>query len=519
MKNFGREAEKKSGVSSDITLSQGRLMALFLVSQKINQISDLQKLLHEILHSAVTNLGAERGMIILSDESGESYQTVASESLKKGDIAFSSSIVKTTFESKKTLVISDLQSEPRFRDMDSAKELNILSFICVPLIVPGRNNPLGTLYIDQRVYKKEYTNEDVAFLKAFANLAAIAINNTGFVDQLLDENIQLRREVVKRYEFPGVIGQSKVMQKVFRAMKQILNDNCTVLLTGESGSGKEVIAKAIHYNGNRKDKPLLAINCGALPETLLEAELFGSVRGAFTGAVDRQGLFQAAHGGTLFLDEIHHTSEAMQVKLLRVLQDKEIRRVGGTKTTRVNVRLICATNEDLEKTIEEGRFRQDFYYRINVIAIHVPALRERAEDIPILAKHFLEKYCKEKNKRCRGFDQKALDALIHYDWSKNNIRELENEIERIVIFIKDGAEIRLRDLSEKIRSRMSVTKGVPGDLIKGEEGQPLTYEQFEKKYIRFILSQVGGNQNKAAKIMGIPRTTLRSKMKKLGLSR
>jgi Nif-specific regulatory protein len=518
MKNFEGKGEEKSS-APDMNLSLGRLKALFSVSQKINQVGDLQKLLHEILHSAIANLEAERGMVILSDESGERYQTVASESLEKGDIDFSSSVVQMTFESKKTIVISDLQSEPRFRDLDSAKELNILSFICVPLIVPGRNKPLGTLYVDQRIYKKKYTEEDVVFLEAFANLAAIAINNTSFLEQLLDENVQLRREVVKKYEFRGVIGQSKVMQKVFRVMKRILNDDCTVLLTGESGSGKEVIAKAIHYSGNRKDKPFLAINCGALPETILEAELFGSVKGAFTGALDKQGLFQAAHSGTLFLDEIHHTSERMQVKLLRVLQDKEIRRVGGTKTTKVNVRLICATNEDLEEAVEAGHFRQDFYYRINVVTIRVPALREHREDIPILAKHFLEKYCREKNKRCRGFGKKALDALTHYNWDKNNIRELENEIERTVIFVKDGAEIQLRDLSEKIRSRISVTKDVSEDLITDEEGQPLAYEQFERRYIRFILSQVGGNQNKAAKIMGIPRTTLRSKMKKLGLSK
>lgn len=505
--------------SNEFVLPYDRLMTLFHISHRINQISDIQKLLDEILHSAITNLGAERGMIILTDESGESYHTVASDSLQKEDIAFSKSIVRTTLESNKTLLNYDVSSDSHFKDATSVKKLHILSFICVPLSRPGQHKALGTLYIDQRISVKVFTPEDAAFLEAFANLAAIAINNTRFVEQLLDENVQLRREVVKKFEFPGVIGQSKVMHRVFRAMKQILNDDCTVLLTGESGSGKEVIAKAIHYNGNRKDKSFLAVNCGALPETILEAELFGSVRGAFTGALDKQGLFQAAHGGTLFLDEIHHTSEGIQVKLLRVLQDKEIRKVGGTKTTKVNVRLICATNEDLEEAVEAGHFRQDFFYRINVVTIRVPALREHRKDIPILAKHFLEKYCREKNKRCRGFDRKTLDALIQYDWDKNNIRELENEIERLVIFIKDGAEIKLRDLSEKIRYCISVTKDVTGDFVTGEAGRPLSHEQFERKYIRFILSQVGGNQNKAAKIMGIPRTTLRSKMKKLGLSK
>jgi Nif-specific regulatory protein len=517
VKEFNTDFRKTHGGDSKFTISPSRLMELFLVIQRINQINELQKLIDEILHSAITIIGAERGMIILTDETGEDYQTVASESLGKEDSAFSTSIVQATLDSKKTLMCANLQSDPRFKDSKSVKGLHILSFICVPLIVPGLNRALGTLYVDQRIYIKRFTKEDATFLEAFANLAAIAINNAMLMDQLVGENIELRQEVRKKYEFPGVIGQGKAMQKVFREMKQVLNDDCTVLITGESGSGKEVIAKAIHYNGNRKERPFLAINCGALPETLLEAELFGSVKGAFTGAVDKQGLFQAANGGTLFLDEIHHTSEAMQIKLLRVLQEKEIRRVGGTKTIKVNVRLICATNEDLRTTIQEGRFRQDFYYRINVVTIDVPALRDRREDIPVLANHFLEKYSKGKRKHFQRFDKRALEALIKYDWAENNVRELENEIEHAVIFAKGGNTIKLKDISEKIRVGVPTAIEIP-DLLINEEGGPLTYDNFEKKYISFILSKVDNNQTNAAKIMGIPRTTLRGKMKKLGLS-
>jgi transcriptional regulator with PAS, ATPase and Fis domain len=338
------------------------------------------------------------------------------------------------------------------------------------------------------------------------------------MEQLVNENIQLREEVGKKYSFPGVIAQSKAMQKVFKDMRKILNDDSTVLLTGESGTGKEVIAKAIHYNGNRKSKPFLAINCGALPETLLEAELFGSARGAFTGAVDKQGLFQAAQGGTLFLDEIHHTSEAMQIKLLRVLQEREIRRVGGTKNTKVNVRLVCATNEDLPKAVEEKRFRQDFYYRINVITIHVPPLRDRRDDITALAHHFLDKYSREKNKALRGFDQRALETLSNYDWAENNVRELENEIARLVIYAKEGSTIKISHLSEKVRKGVPRIESDKAIFLKGK-GTPLTYVQLEREYINNILSLVDGNQTEAAKLMGIPRTTLRSKMKKFGLTR
>jgi Nif-specific regulatory protein len=493
-----------------------RLMTLFQLNHRINQISNVQKLLKEILHSAIENVGAERGMIILFDESGEEYRTVASESLQAEDIAFSKTIVKKTVESKKTLLSFDLGSDARFRDATSVRKLNIVSFVCVPLIVPLQNKILGTLYIDQRISVKVFSKQDVSFLEAFANLAAVAISNANLIEQLISENIQLRQEVGQRYKFPGIIGQSKAMQKIFREMKQVLNDNCTILLVGESGTGKELIAKALHYNSNRKNKPFMAINCGALPETLLEAELFGSAKGAYTGAVEKQGLLQATNGGTIFLDEINHTSEAMQVKLLRVLQDKKIRRVGGTKSIQIDVRVVCATNEDLEKAIAENRFRQDFYYRINVVTIHVPPLRKRKDDIPILANHFLQKYCEEKNKRCRGFDDDAVEMLIRYGWQKNNVRELENEIERTVIFIKNGAPIRLRDLSENVRGAVA-TPSVAGNFLLDNKGKILDHQALEKKYIATMLNQFGGNKAKAARAMGIPRSTLQGKMRRYGL--
>ncbi len=500
-----------------IEVSHTRLMALFEISHRLNRITDLQKLLNEILNAAVSNIGAERGLIILTDDKGEDYYTVASQSLKDEDIRFSRSIVRETIESGKTSLSPDITSDTRFKDTESVQELHIVSFICVPLTIPEAQRPLGTLYVDQRTGAKVFTEEDVAFLEAFANLAAIAIKNTSTMERIVSENIRLRKEVESKYAFPGVIGHSKAIHKVFDSMKQILNDDCTVLLTGESGTGKEVLAKAIHYNGNRKDKPFLAINCGALPETLLEAELFGSVRGAFTGAVDKQGLFQAAHGGTLFLDEIHHTSEAMQIKLLRVLQEKEIRKVGGTKSTKVDVRLVCATNEDLHKAVQEKRFRQDFFYRINVVTIDVPALRDRREDVPDLAVHFLEKYAKAKKKKLHGFEKRALETLMKYDWAENNVRELENEIERSVIFAKDGGTIRLISLSDKIRNFAQPPKDVT-EFITDAHGQSLNHQEFEKKYIQHILTEAGGNKAKAAKIMGVPRTTLVSKMKKLGMT-
>jgi Nif-specific regulatory protein len=509
-----KAAVSANAETSGIELSPERLKILFQISQRISKISDIQSLLNELLHTAISNIGAQRGMIILTDERGQNYQTAASDVLKAKDLSFSTSIVRVALEEKKTLISDDLRGDARFKDAESVKGLKILSCICAPLIVPGLDTPLGTLYVDQRIYVKTFTAEDVAFIESFANLAAIAISNVHQVEQLLSENIRLRNEVGKKYEFAGIIGQSEAMQKVFRDVQKIVNDNCTALITGESGTGKELIAKAIHYNSKRKAEQFVAINCGALPETLLEAELFGSVRGAFTGAIDKKGLLQAADGGTVFLDEIHHTSHAMQVKLLRFLQEKEFRRVGGTKTIDVDVRMICATNEDLRKAIQDGRFRQDFYYRINVVTINVPPLRERNVDIPILAEYFLNKYAKEKGKHFRKFDKSALDALMDYDWAENNVRELENEIEHAVIFAEDNHMIRFTDLSEKLRGEVAVAEQTT-DLLTGKNGQPLRLEDFERKYIYYILNQAKGNKTKAARLMGIPRSTLMGKLRKL----
>ena len=508
------KGNKKMNKNAKVELSSERLKILFQISQRINKLRDIKTLLDELLHTAITSIGAERGMIILTNDRGNDYRTVASESLKSENISFSTSIIRAALKDKKTLLIEDLREDPRFKNAESIKDLNILSCVCVPLILPGLEPPLGTLYVDQRIYVKTFTPEDAAFLEAFANLATIAINNVQQVEQLVSENIRLRSEIGKKYEFSGIIGKSRVMQKVFRDMQKVMNDNCTVLITGESGTGKELIAKAIHYNSIRKEKPFIAINCGALPETILEAELFGSVKGAFTGAVDKSGLFQAADGGTVFLDEIPHTSHAMQVKLLRFLQDRKVRRLGGTKMFPVDIRLICASNENLQNAIRDGRFRQDFYYRINVVTITIPPLRERREDISILAQHFLEKYAREKKKEFTQFAKNALDALVYYNWIGNNVRELENEIERAVIFAPDRSVIMLEDLSEKVRTGVSISE-LAMDIM---DSIP-TYENFEKQYIKTVLARVKGNKAEAARLMGIPRSTLRSKMRKLGLGK
>ena len=264
--------------------------------------------------------------------------------------------------------------------------------------------------------------------------------------RLLAENIQLKQELQSRYRFDGIVGDSRKMQEVFKIVERVASSNATVLVRGESGTGKELIARAVHYNSPRRDKPFIAVSCAALPETLLESELFGYEKGAFTGAVGQKaGRFELAHRGTLFLDEIPDISPAMQVKMLRVLQEREFERVGGTKPVRVDVRLLAATNRDLEQAVANGEFRPDLYYRLQVIQIFLPPLRERREDIPALVEHFIEKFNKENGKNIKFVSPEAMDLLMKYNWP-GNIRELENAIERGVVLADAGSELITPDL-------------------------------------------------------------------------
>jgi len=274
-------------------------------------------------------------------------------------------------------------------------------------------------------------------------------------ERLKEENLILHQEAEWKYDFQNIIGQSKAMQEVFRLMRKIIPTDTTILLLGETGTGKELIARAIHYNGPRKDKLFVAQNCAALPDTLLESELFGHVKGAFTGAItEKKGLFEIADGGTIFLDEIGDTSPALQQRLLRVLQEGEIRRLGDDRVIKVDVRIISATNKDLQEKMREGSFREDLYYRLNVFPIRVPPLRERREDIPLLANHFLKKYCKKLGKNIPGFDKEALNLLMAAPFP-GNVRELENEIQRAVALVDEGQPITADILSENIRGGQS----------------------------------------------------------------
>ena len=318
----------------------------------------------------------------------------------------------------------------------------------------------------------------------------------------------LRGEVEQRYRFGALIGKSKQMQTVFELIRRVAGVRSTVLVTGRSGTGKELVAKAIHYNGARKDKPFVAINCAAIPEMLLESELFGHVKGAFTGATDtKPGLFEEADGGTLLLDEIGELPPAMQAKLLRTLQDRQVRRVGSTRSVEVDVRLIAATNHDLNALVGEGRFREDLYFRINVISIDVPPLVEHPEDIPLLVQHFLERYAAEHGRPTPAMSPDAFKAFMSYDWP-GNVRELENAIERAVALSTGGA-IQPSDLPGTVTGKQD-------DLLKARADEAMTLRRLEDRYILEVLERTGGNQVQAAQILGIDRKTLYRKLKALG---
>jgi len=334
---------------------------------------------------------------------------------------------------------------------------------------------------------------------------------------LLLENLLLKQQLKGKYKFENIVGNGRSMQEVFSVMDKVLNTDSTVLIQGESGTGKELVAKAFHYNGPRKDKPFVAINCAAIPNELLESELFGHVKGSFTGAVaNRSGKFEMANNGTIFLDEIGSMNPYLQGKILRVLQEKEIERVGGGKPTKVDVRVISATNVDLQKAVKEGRFRDDLFYRLNVIQIHMPSLRERVEDIPLLVAHFLKKYNAKMNKEIKGFASGVMDCLAAYDWP-GNVRELENVIERAVA-LTDGKYIKESALPQTLTGYT----GSPASAIKAwipEKGTDLSneVERFEAAMIKMALVKSEGVRSKAAELLNLKRTTLIEKMKRLNI--
>jgi len=332
------------------------------------------------------------------------------------------------------------------------------------------------------------------------------------------ENLALKKQLKNKYKFENFIGDSTQMNKVFRVIEKVADTDSTVLILGESGTGKELVARALHYHSSRRDKPLVPVNCGAIPEDLLESELFGHEKGAFTHAIKtRIGRFELADGGTIFLDEVAEMSPHLQVKLLRILQEQEFERLGATKTIRCDVRILAATNKDLDKLVQEGAFREDLYYRLKVIPIEIPPLRDRRTDIPLLVHHFLENTSRNKKKNIKGISKDVMRAFMGYDWP-GNVRELENIIERMVI-LTEGTSLTMDDVPEKIACKQVSEQ--PIKAVIPDEGISLSnaINEYERQLIITALEKAEWVKNRAAKLLNMNRTTLVEKIKKQGIDR
>jgi Nif-specific regulatory protein len=412
-------------------------------------------------------------------------------------------------------IVNDVSQDDRFYDgLNSKEDFKTRSMICVPLRT--RKGFLGVFY----ALNKEsgaFTERDEKILEIISGTIAVSLENARLYGELKDHVHSLEREkrlllnqVRAEAGFKEIIGSSSPMRRMFELMEKVLDTTTTVLIQGETGTGKELIAKVIHYNGPLKNKPFVAENCGALPENLLESELFGHVRGAFTGAIaNKKGLFEIADGGTIFLDEIGEMSPLMQVKVLRVLQEGEFRPVGGSRNLKVNVRVIASTNRDLSEQIEKGQFREDLYYRINIFQITPPPLRQRKEDILALANHFLEKCAKKNNKVVPILTPQTLDLLIKYDWP-GNVRELENEMERAQTMACGGKTISYELLSDKIK-RLHKDHHFD-DAEESETTLKDAVRRVERRMIEEALKYSGGNQSRAAKKLGLSRQGLLNKL-------
>jgi len=371
----------------------------------------------------------------------------------------------------------------------------------MPVIMMTAYGSIDTAVEAMKIGANDYITKPVDLRDLLLRISKVHMENL-----LLQENRLLRMEVRKKFEFSNIIGKSRKIQAVFSLIEKVASSSSTVIIYGGSGTGKELVAKAIHYNSPRTDQPFIPFNCSAIPETLVESELFGHTRGAFTGAIQtKKGLFEEAHGGTLFLDEISTVLPSVQVKLLRVLQEKEVMKIGSTERTKIDVRMIAATNEDLETNMKNGKFREDLFYRLHVFPIFLPDLKERKEDIPLLAYHFLDLYSKEVKKEIKGISKEAMNLLLEYHWP-GNVRELENAIERAVI-MADGEFLTPQDLPGDL------TEGFSLLIRRGAKGHK-SLDEIKAEYIAQILKQTNGNKKTAAEILKVnPRTLYRFEKK------
>jgi Nif-specific regulatory protein len=515
----GREAAPKMEPGPDVEGAEDarKLAMLVEVSQALTGTLNLQAGLYGALEVLERRCGALRGAITLLEEGTGMLVVEAALGYPRpsGRVRYriGEGVTGMVAQSGTPAMVPRVSREPRFlhRAADRAQRGDEITFICVPIALDGAT--AGTLSIEQLYVPGRDGGRTVSALRITAGMIAQALRIQRLIDaerrQLVEENTQLRQELRQHYDFTHLIGNSGPMRRVFEEVGQVVGTTATVLIRGESGTGKELIAHALHQHSPRAGKPFVRVNCAALPETLVESELFGYERGAFTGAqARRKGRFELADGGTLFLDEIGELSPSTQARLLRVVQEREFERLGGTSTIAVDVRLITATNKDLEQAQVDGTFREDLYYRLNVFTIWVPPLRERKSDILLLADHFVEKYARLHARSIKRISTPAIDMLVSYHWP-GNVRELENTIERAVL-VADGDVIHGHHLSPTLQ-----TAEGSGTVVSGSLGEAVA--TFESNLIQDALKTTHGNRARAARLLSTTERIINYKIRRYGI--
>jgi len=496
------------------------LALLFEISEILERSMDLRDEMGPVLETIAKHTGMVRGTLtLLNRNTGEiiieAAHGLSPRQQERGRYRPGEGIVGRVVQSGRPMVIPSISNEPCFLDRtESRKDVSKdeIAFICVPIRIGSET--IGALSVDRLFDVNVNLNEDVRLLLIIASMIAQAtrIRQEAMEERqrLIDENRRLQMELERRFRPANIIGNSSAMDEVFRLVAQVAQSDSTVLIRGESGTGKELVAQAIHYSSPRAERPFIKVNCAALPETIIESELFGHEKGAFTGAINqRKGRFELADGGSIFLDEIGDLSPLMQIRLLRILQEREFERVGGNMTLRVDVRVIAATNRDLESMMKEWKFREDLYYRLNVFPVHIPPLRERRADILDLANHFVEKYSKANHKTVRRISTPAIDMLTRYHWP-GNVRELENCIERAVLLSTDDV-LHGHHLPPTLQT---------ADATGTEMKQTLqaALDTVEQEMIIEALKDSRGNQAKAAEQLGITERIMGLRVKKHGIN-
>lgn len=483
-------------ISGLTSLHQDQFEALYQISKLLNAAEYSDALIADALDLVIRVMNAERGLFVRYDEESAKFSIITARNIAREDIRdlseFSSGILNRVVAEKRPQLYHDVQSDPTLSQFDSVQIHHIKSVIGVPILL--RDKVWGVILVDSRSNRAAFNETNLQFLQFFANLVSLSLDKIMALERLQDENRILRDQLAGSQGIPNMIGQSPAMRQTASLIHRVAKTDASVLLLGESGTGKDLAAQAIHQLSERKNKPFLAQFCGSIPDSLLESELFGYKKGAFSGATsDKKGLFEVASGGTFFLDEIGDISMALQAKLLRVLQNQEIIRLGDTQVKKVDVRIIAATNQDLKELVAQGKFRQDLFYRLNVFPITLPPLRERRSDIVLLAKHFVQKY----NRPDIRLNPDTLKKLESYFWP-GNVRQLENVIQRALILC-DGDVL------------------LPEHIILEDDENLLnfsgTLRDFEKRLLLQRLKLFDGNRTQTARSLGVSVRWVQLKLK------